>query len=368
MRSALVPFSSASVRKSRASAPASRTSLATRRYDHRAYSAGKMRGSLSKARQSSMARLLTSATASAPHPCSAIVGQLQIALIKSSRELPDLLPRRVKLRDGLQICRALGCLLCRFEPHLRRARGAAGLRQVLREVVGFPVGDLRQLEFDLLGDAGVELSSLPLEERIVRYVPHQSMLEGVDPFVVIALEPYQSGRAQPLESGFKGVVVLARNSRQKSMRKTAPDHRRELSDRLGIAEPLETEHQGVVERRWHFGGPTVDDPSSGARINLAGLEGRRRQLFYEQWHAVRSRHDLLDQLARQRLVADDGAREIAALVVVHALQQDAPEHQRNAADCSRPAGDHEQNRRGADLAGGTLDDLDRRWDGAVEKL
>jgi len=42
------------------------------------------------------------------------------------------------------------------------------------------------------------------------------MLEGVNLFVVIALKPYQSGRAQPLESGFKGVVVLARNSRQRS--------------------------------------------------------------------------------------------------------------------------------------------------------
>src|SRR5260370_26276300 len=97
------------------------------------------------------------------------------------------------------------------------------------------------------------------------------MLDGGTLSAFIALKPYAAGGAHPLESGFKGVVVLARNSRQKSMRKTAPDHRRELSDRLGIAEPLETKHQGVVERGWHFGGSTGDVPCSGARIDLAGL-------------------------------------------------------------------------------------------------
>ncbi|MGH6738198.1 MAG: hypothetical protein ACREDY_04045, partial [Bradyrhizobium sp.] len=106
--------------------------------------------------------------------------QRQIVPFKSGRELPDLLPRRVELRDGFKIRRALGCLLGRFKPHLRRARGPARLRQMLCEVVGFPVGDLRQMKFDLLGDAGVELPSLPLQERIVCYVPHQSMFERVD--------------------------------------------------------------------------------------------------------------------------------------------------------------------------------------------
>src|SRR5262249_14039764 len=100
---------------------------------------------------------------------------------------------------------------------------------MLGEVVGLPVGDLRKLEFDLVGDAGVKLSSLPLEKRIVRYVPHKSMLEGVDLFVVIALEPYQCGHAQLLECVCKGVLVLARNRRQKSMRKTAPPTRAERS-------------------------------------------------------------------------------------------------------------------------------------------
>src|SRR5258706_15122533 len=101
---------------------------------------------------------------------------------------------------------------------------------------------------------------------------------------------------------------------------------------------------------------------------MAGLEGRRRPLFYEQWHAVRSRDGLLDQLARQRLVADDGAGEIAAIVVVKALKHDAPDHQRAAANGSRPAGDHKENRRVADLSSDALDDLDRRWIGPVKIL
>src|SRR5581483_3971896 len=288
--------------------------------------------------------------------------QLQIVPFKSGRELADLLPRRVELCDGLQICRALGCLFCRFEPHLRRARGAAGLRQMLGHVIGLPVGDPRKLEFDLVGDAGVKLPSLPLEKRIVRHVPHQSMLEGVDLFVVIALEPYQSGHTQLLECEFKGVPVLTRNGRQKSVRKTAPDHRRDLSDRLGMAQSLETEHERVVECRWHLHGPT------GNGIDLTGLERRRRQLLYEQWNAVRSRDDLLDQLARQPLVADDGAGEIAAVVIVKALKQDAPDRQRSAANSTRATGDQKQNRRVADLGSDAFDYLDRRWIGPVKVL
>jgi hypothetical protein len=53
---------------------------------------------------------------------------------------------------------------------------------------------------------------------------------------------------------------------------------------------------------------------------LAGLKSSSRQLFHEQWHAIRSRDDLLYQLAGQPLVADDGASEIAAIVIVKALK------------------------------------------------
>src|SRR5260370_24575052 len=115
-------------------------------------------------------------------------------------------------------------------------------------------------------------------------------------------------------------------------------------------------------------GPTCDVPSSSARVDLPGLKGSRRQLFYEQWHAVRSRDDLLDQLARQRLVADDRTGEIAAIVVVKALKHDAPDHQPAAANGSRPAGDHKENRPVPDRSTDALDHLDRQWIGPVKIL
>ncbi len=117
-----------------------RTSLATRRYDHRAYSAGKMRGSLSRARQSSIARLLTSATASAPNPCSAIVGPISAIwafssrLSRSSPAGSFLISSRAILSSAIasRFAERSAACFCRFKPHLRGSRGASGLRQMLR--------------------------------------------------------------------------------------------------------------------------------------------------------------------------------------------------------------------------------------------
>ena len=61
--------------------------------------------------------------------------------------------------------------------------------------------------------------------------------------------------------------------------------------------------------------PTRDDGRARARIDLAGLKGRRRQLFNEQRHAVRARDDLFKQLARQLLVPYDKVGEISAVIV-----------------------------------------------------
>ncbi len=78
--------------------------------------------------------------------------------------------------------------------------------------------------------------------------------------------------------------------------------------------------------------PPAAPACAGARIDLAGLKGRRRQLFHEQRHAIRSRDDLLEQLARQLLVADDGASEIAAVVIGQGAEAGCAGSSRTAAN------------------------------------
>ena len=85
---------------------------------------------------------------------------------------------------------------------------------MLRHVGWLSGGYFRQVDFDRIGDAGMQFPPLPFQERIVGNVPHQRVLERIGLFVIVLLEPDQPGLQQPGESGFECVAVFARNRRQ----------------------------------------------------------------------------------------------------------------------------------------------------------
>ncbi len=108
------------------------------------------------------------------------------------------------------------------------------------------------MELDLLCDTVVNLPSLPFEKRIVGNVPNQRMLEGVDFFVVVALESYQSRCSQPLESGFKAVAMLTPQRRREADAESCGQSPTRTARPPSHCRAAQAQHQEIVERRWHL--------------------------------------------------------------------------------------------------------------------
>ena len=99
------------------------------------------------------------------------------------------------------------------------------------------------------------------------------------------------------------------------MAELAADHGGGLRDFLDRREAVEPGHQRVVQGR----GDRKRRQGTGQLVTIAGIGQQARfqhrlgQLLDEQRHAVGARHDLLDDLRRQRLVARDPRDQIRAL-------------------------------------------------------
>ena len=91
------------------------------------------------------------------------------------------------------------------------------------------------------------------------------------------------------------------------MAELATDHGADLRDLLDRREAVEARHQQVVQGRRD----RERRQGAGQLVAIAGVREQARfqhrlgQLLDEQRHAVGARHDLLDDLGRQRLVAGD---------------------------------------------------------------
>ena len=97
------------------------------------------------------------------------------------------------------------------------------------------------------------------------------------------------------------------------MGELAADHGGDLGHLLDRREAVEAGHQRVVQgrrdrERRQRAGQLVAVAGVGEQ---AGFEHRLGQLLDEQRHAVGARHDLLEDLGRQRLAAGDALDQIA---------------------------------------------------------
>ena len=99
------------------------------------------------------------------------------------------------------------------------------------------------------------------------------------------------------------------------MRELAADHGADLRHLLDRGEAVEARHQRVVQGRRD----RERRQRAGQLVAVAGIREQARfqhrlgQLLDEQRHAVGARHDLLDDLGRQRLVARDPCDQIRPL-------------------------------------------------------
>ena len=115
------------------------------------------------------------------------------------------------------------------------------------------------------------------------------------------------------------------------MRKLTTDRRPDLCHLLGRAEPVEPRHQGRMQARGDRQRRGGNRGRSLHRFQLApGLQHRLCHLFYEQWDAVGALDDVLSDVRRQQLVADDAVdhgcrcRAAASRLIVSAVTCGCP--------------------------------------------
>jgi len=70
---------------------------------------------------------------------------------------------------------------------------------MLREELGLAFHQLRGIGFERFGDLRVQLPSGIAQQAVVRCVPHQRMLEGIDRVRRLSSLRHQLGRDQPTE-------------------------------------------------------------------------------------------------------------------------------------------------------------------------
>ena len=209
------------------------------------------------------------------------------------------------MADRLAVGRALRRPTARLEPVAHGPPGLAGLGQVVREQLGRRPGQLGEPLLQGAGDAGVEQPSAVAQERAVRRVPHQRVLEQVVGLRPFAAPEDQPGAGELVERRRQLALARARHGGQQLVGELPADHGPDLRRRPGRgAEPVEPRHERGVERGRHCQGGRRARGESSGRPAPAGLEHRLGQLLDEQRHPVRALDDLGHQLVGQRAAGD----------------------------------------------------------------
>ena len=170
--------------------------------------------------------------------------------------------------------------------------------------------DLREPVLQHRRDPSVQDLPAGLEQRLIRGVLDQGVLEAVGGLGRSAAAEDQLGSDQLVERGAQMLFRPIGDRRKQLVRELAADDRPDLGDLLDRREAVEAGHQRVVKRRrdrerrqW-----------AGQLVAVAGVREQARfqhrlgQLLDEQRHAVGARHDLVQHLAGQRLAAGDAQR------------------------------------------------------------
>ena len=117
-----------------------------------------------------------------------------------------------------------------------------------RDHLGLGRDALGEAFFQHLGDARVELLARALEQRLVRRVLDQRVLEGVGRRRRRAALVEQLGVHQLRQSGVEARFLLQRDAAQQLVGELAPEGGTELRHFLPRVEPVEARHQRVLQR------------------------------------------------------------------------------------------------------------------------
>ena len=161
---------------------------------------------------------------------------------------------------------------------------------MLRHDVGCRVHQLGKIRNQHVDDASVELLARALEQRLVRRLLHERVLERVRRLRRLAALEDDLRADQPREPLAQARVFHPGDGGQQRVAELPPEHRRPLRHLLRRRQPVEPRHERPRQGRGDGVRPTCGP----------GLRHRLRQLLDVKRHPVGARHDRLGgQLVRQ---------------------------------------------------------------------
>ena len=232
-----------------------------------------------------------------------------------------------------------------------RGRDHARLLVMPREHLGLGLGTLRETRLQCRADARVELLARSLQQRLVRRVLDQRVLEHERGVRRLAAHEQDARVDQPRQVPPQRRVVPIGDRREQRVRELAPQRRRPLRQLLRGGQTIETPHQRVGER----GGYRVSAP------RRVGLEHRPRQLLDVERHTVGTGDERVDGVRGQR-VRGECRDHVARLALAQPAQRErrhvlAPGPRRRELG-SR--GEHDEERRGCAPLDQDSQQLERR--------
>ncbi len=207
--------------------------------------------------------------------------------------------------DRLRVGVDRGGLLGAADEVLHRLVVHVGARVVMREELRLRAHDLRVAVLQELGDLAVVVLPRPPQQRLVRGVLDQRVLEDVlraraPPALVEQLRVDEL-----VQAALQGPLLERRDRLQHLVGELAPEDRAELRDFANARQAIEPRHQQVLQR----GGDRDVRERTRQLVALLAiaheirLDDRLRQLLHVQRHAVGLVDHVFDHLDGHRLAA-----------------------------------------------------------------
>src|SRR6516165_6575477 len=145
----------------------------------------------------------------------------------------------------------------------------------------------------------MELLSTAAQQRAVRRVLHQGMLEQIVCVWRTALAEQQTSPNKTTERGLEFWLWLAQNCSQQGVRELAPDGSTDLRQLLGGTEPVKSRHQRGMQACRHCEGGGRDCRCGMFRSVFASrLKHRLGHLFHKKRNAIGTLNDILSKAFR----------------------------------------------------------------------
>ena len=186
---------------------------------------------------------------------------------------------------------------------------------VMGQHLGLGGLDVREALLDHARNLCVQLLSAALEQRVVRCILHQGVLEGVDGIRRCASSKRQSRRGQPRQCVVELGLAHRGHRRDQLVAELSSNRGPDLRNILHGHEAIQPRHQRVPERgRDGDGVRSATVVVAVARLlELPGFENGLGELLHKQRHPVGLGEDLFEQRCRQCLAAGEPGYDRRAL-------------------------------------------------------